>query len=114
LALANCSSPSTGRSTLFSLIVRISDQIEQQGISIQINLISRRRNNIRNFTGRINTSELHETRVLLDSCTNEFGRLGFSSGLGNDCFLFLRGSNNNVLGAFGILLSCEEQEGSKW
>ncbi len=101
------SSPSFGSDTLFHFFFCMdAQQVEEQGIGIQVHFVPGRGHNISNFTSRIDAPKFHETWILLDGISNEFGRFGFSAGLGNNGLLLLHGTNHNVLGAFGVLLGC--------
>lgn len=57
--------------TLFQFFIGISQQVEQEGIGIQVDLVARFGHNISNITGRIDSSQLHKSRILLYSQTNE-------------------------------------------
>ena len=101
--------PSTARPhTFLKLVVGVTEQIQKQGIGVQVNLVSAVAHNIGNLTCRIDSSKFHETRVFLHGRTNQFGRLCLSLGLCNDRLLFLLSSYNNVLCSLRILLSCTQ------
>ena len=104
---------SLGADRLFESFVGISEQVEQEGIRVQVDLVSGLGHDIGNVSGCVDSPELHESGVLLHGLSNQFGGFGFSLGLGDDGLLLLDGSQDNVLGTFGILLSCkcESQRG---
>lgn len=87
------------------LLISVSQQIQQERVSIKVNLITACAHNVSNISGSINTSQRHETRILLDRVTNESCRFSFSFGFRNDSFFLLLRTKDNVLGSFSVLLS---------
>jgi len=63
--------PPAGGHALFKLAVTVAHEIEKKRVCIEINLVARRCYNIGDISSSINPTQLHETRVLLDSVTNE-------------------------------------------
>ena len=83
----------------------ISQQVQQERISIKVNLVSTSSHDIRNISCGINTTKFHETRIILDRLSNEHGRFSLSSCSSDNGLLFLLCSNHNVLCSLSVLLS---------
>jgi hypothetical protein len=83
----------------------VSVNIEQQGVGIQHDSVAASSDDLRNFTSSVNSLQVQETRLVLDSFTNEFCTLGFTLSADNDGLLLLSSLVNNESSSLCILLS---------
>mmetsp|Transcript_5678 Transcript_5678/g.9604 ORF Transcript_5678/g.9604 Transcript_5678/m.9604 type:complete len:330 (+) Transcript_5678:233-1222(+) len=89
---------------LLELAVGIAQEVQQEGIGIEINLVAALANNVGNIPSGIDPSQLHKARIALHGRADQFGTLGLSPCLGNDGLLLLKRSDDHVLGPLGLLL----------
>jgi hypothetical protein len=83
----------------------VSIDIEQQGVGIQHDSVAASSNNLRDLTSSVDSLQVQETRLVLDSLTNKFCTLGFTLSADNDGLLLLYSLVDNESSSLSILLS---------
>lgn len=83
----------------------VSIDVKQQGVGIQHDSVATSSNNLRNLTCCVDSLQVQETRLVLDSLTNKFCTLGFTLSTNNDGLLLLSSLVDNESSSLSILLS---------
>lgn len=79
--------------------------IEQQSVGIQHDSVAASSNDLRDFTSSVDSLQVQETRLVLNSLTNKFCTLGFTLSANDNGLLLLSSLVNNESSSLCILLS---------
>lgn len=98
------SSRISSRPTPLVLIALCLRNIQAQAIRVQVDLVGRVLQNLRNVARVLKLPEINVRAALLDGVTNEFGGAGFTLGADDGGLFLLAGFVDDEGGALGFLL----------